>query len=158
MNDPEVVHHVGVRSIAPSGMRRLPLYLVIRRLQRGIAFQHVPRRFDYTLRASENTSSSQIPRRPDSCRSNKVDESACNVQAAEFHPDRIADFDSCSFTSQLSLNGRLEHAHPRSLVAGSGDDRIERLADPPRQELRRCRLSHLTLDFAGSIFLICAMC
>ena len=48
--------------------------------------------------------------------------------------ERIADVEPVMPVNQLALDRRLQHADPRTLLRGAGDDRIERLADARPQQ------------------------
>ena len=59
--------------------------------------------------------------------------------------------------NQLALDRRLQHADPRTLLRGAGDDRIERLADARPQQQGGRRLPHLPLDPVRGVLLLGAV-
>ena len=63
----------------------------------------------------------------------------------------------CSPRDDPAFGGRREQAHERALVGDAGDDRVELLADPRRQEVGGGDLAHRALDLAGGVLALGAV-
>src|SRR5258708_25025557 len=87
----------------------------------------------------------------------EVDEAALDVGALQRHLHSIADVEAVGAAHEAALDGRPRDPHPRALVRGAGDERVETLAEAVLEQQRRRRLPHLALDLRGVVFLLGAV-
>src|SRR5205807_183095 len=81
----------------------------------------------------------------------EIDEAPLDVRAHELDAHPVGDVEPLDAPHDLAVHRRREHPHPRSLVAGTRDDRVESLADAGGEQQRRRRLPHLALDLGGVV-------
>jgi hypothetical protein len=67
-------------------------------------------------------------------RTHKVDKALLDVDVDEFDSQAIPHVEALSAFDQLSLDGRLNYANPRSLLCRPGHLGVEDLADAPRKK------------------------
>src|SRR6266511_4823268 len=87
----------------------------------------------------------------------EVDEAALDVGRDQFDTQLLADGQALEAVDELAFDGRIEDTHPRSFLGGSGNDRVETLADAPLQEQGGGGLAHLPLDLVRGILLLRAV-
>src|SRR5205823_14319612 len=86
-------------------------------------------------------------------RAAEINEPAPRVRAEQPGPQPVADIEPFGTALEATLDGHFAQPHPRTLRARAGDDRVEYLTDPVRQEQRRRRLLRQALDLVGGVFL-----
>src|SRR5207247_7031286 len=87
----------------------------------------------------------------------KVYEAAHHDSGRQRNLHAIADVEALEAAHQTSLHRRPRDPHPRALVGGAGDERVEALADAALEQEGRGRLSHLTLDLRRIVLLFGAV-
>ena len=64
----------------------------------------------------------------------KVDKALLYIDTDEFDPQAITNVESVSTCYQLSFDGRLKHANPRTLFRGPSHQGVEDFSDTPREK------------------------
>ena len=87
----------------------------------------------------------------------EVDEAALRIGVDQLHPHPVSDVEPFPASLHAPFHVRIQDPHPRALVGGAGDERVEALADTALEQQRGGRLSHLTLDLGRIVLLLGAV-